>query len=354
VAKRLVVCCDGTWNVPDQKDGDSICPSNVAKMALAVADSDGQGKQQRVYYQRGVGTGARDHLRGGAFGWGLSSHIQDAYRFLIEEYEDGDAVFLFGFSRGAYTARSIAGFIRNSGLLKREHRDQLDAAYALYRRRDDASHPTGFEAQLFRRAFSREIRITFIGVWDTVGSLGIPSGLPGLPGGLLQLINKRWGFHDVKLSSYVDNAFHAVAIDERRRQFEPTLWEQQEHSLGQNMEQVWFTGVHTNIGGGDLDTGLSDLTFLWMKDKAQAAGLAFDQAYIAQTIKPNPLGAMRDSKVGIYRLFRDDIRPIGKAVNGNEAVAQSSVDRMQRDQSYDPPNLIAYLDDFGPVVPVEE
>src|SRR5687767_13034279 len=112
MGKRLVVCCDGTWNVPDKVDRGEVCPSNVAKMALAVAPAAPDGRPQLIFYERGVGTGMWDRLRGGAFGWGLSKHVQDAYRFIVDRYEADDEIYLFGFSRGAYTARSLAGLIR--------------------------------------------------------------------------------------------------------------------------------------------------------------------------------------------------------------------------------------------------
>ncbi|MDQ4146150.1 MAG: DUF2235 domain-containing protein [Pseudomonadota bacterium] len=353
MAKRLVICSDGTWNIPDRKDRGRVCPSNVAKMALAVAPRDPQGVEQQVFYNKGVGTGAFDRLRGGAFGWGLSKNIQDVYRFIVERYELGDEIFLFGFSRGAYTVRSAAGLIRNCGVLKREHKGKVVEAYNLYRRRDDASHPTGVEAQLFRRQFSTEVRIRFIGVWDTVGALGIPVGIPWLPVSWLHFINKRWEFHDVKLSTFVDNAYHALAIDEKRPQFTPTLWEQQPDAQSQHMEQVWFAGVHTNVGGGYQDTGLSDITFLWMKEKAEACGLAFDQEYIQQAFAPDHLGVLRDSKTGLYELFPDAVRPIGRGHRANEVVHPSAVDRMEqaRNPSYRPTNLVSYLQRGGKVTP---
>ena len=171
--KRLIVCCDGTWNKPDQPS-----PTNVTKLALYVASQDPAGIEQRVFYDKGVGTGRFDHLLGGAFGVGLSKNVQDGYRFLVANYEPGDELFFFGFSRGAYTARSIVGFIRNSGLLKREYADKLAPAYDLYRRRDDASHPDAAEAELFRKSFAYKPRVKFIGVWDTVGAFGIPLSGP--------------------------------------------------------------------------------------------------------------------------------------------------------------------------------
>lgn len=342
--KRLVVCADGTWNVPDRKDRGEVCPSNVAKLILALEPRDRQGVEQVPLYHKGVGTGRLDRLRGGAVGWGLSAHVQDAYRSVVENYEPGDEIFLFGFSRGAFTVRSTAGLIRNSGVLRREHREKVGDAYQLYRRRDDEAHPTGVEAQLFRKQYSRDVRIRFIGVWDTVGALGIPAGIPWLPV-TLGFINRRWAFHDTALSTTVDHAYHAVAIDERRPQFEPTLWEQQEDAGGQIMEQAWFAGVHTNVGGGYQDTGLSDLAFLWMKEKAEACGLAFNQEYIEQTIKPNHLGELRESKVGLFRLFPDKVRAIGVEKRSNESVHPSAVRRLaeSRNPAYAPSNLTDYL-----------
>jgi hypothetical protein len=157
----------------------------------------------------------------------------------------------------------------------------------------------------------------------------------------------------VRLSTFVDNAYHAVAIDERRPQFTPTLWEQQPDAQGQRMEQVWFAGVHTNVGGGYQDSGLSDLTFLWMKDKAEACGLAFDQGYLARTLAPNPLGELRDSKIGFYEKFPDAVRPIGEKPTGNEAVHSSAAVRMEQasNPAYRPPNLVRYLQRGGTVTP---
>ena len=343
VPKRLVVCTDGTWNIPDQRDRGKTRPSNVVKMALAVTPRDGRGTVQRVFYDKGVGTGPFDRLRGGAFGWGLSQKIKEAYAFIVEQFEPDDEIFLFGFSRGAYTARSTAGLIRNSGILRPEYRQRLDDAFALYRRRDPSSHPTDVEATIFRKMYSYEPPITFIGVWDTVGALGIPVGIPWLPATWLHFLNKPWEFHDVKLSSIVKNAYHAVAIDEKRPQFAPTLWEKQAHSHDQRMEQVWFSGVHTNVGGGYADSRLSDITFLWMKEKAQQCGLAFDENYVHTTLHPNYRGELRNSKIGFYTLFRDRVRRIGHQHNGNEWAHDTAVKRLEHVPGYHPRNLETYL-----------
>jgi len=345
VSKRIVVCCDGTWNRPDQRDEGRLSPTNVVKVKRAVAERDARGSPQVVYYDRGVGTRWLEHLRGGAFGYGLSENIRQAYRYLVNHYEPGDDVFLFGFSRGAYTARSTAGFIRKCGLLKREHAGRIDEAYAFYRRRDEASHPAGEEATTYRRLYSREIRIKFIGVWDTVGALGIPFAI-------FNVFNRGLRFHDVKLSSYVDNAFQALAIDERRRFFAPAIWEQQAHAVGQVFEQAWFAGVHSNIGGGYADAGLSDTSLLWILGKAAGCGLALNEDYVRSRIHPNPEGELRDSRAGIYRLIPAYLRPIGAVRDGAEAVHRSAVERMKRSggASYRPQSLVEYLNSGGRVI----
>ncbi len=343
--KRLVMCCDGTWNRPEQVDDGRVSPTNVTKMALAIAPRDGSGTIQQVYYHRGVGTGRWDRIRGGAFGMGLSRNIKDAYRYLVLNYAVGDELFLFGFSRGAYTARSLGGFIRNSGLLRPEHVDRVDDAYTLYRRRDDESNPTAIEAQLFRKSYTyesvgHEIRMKCLGVWDTVGALGIPVGLLGRASRLVFHLQ----FHDLKLSSYVDNAFQALALDERRLPFVPSIWEQQDHAKGrQRLEQVWCVGVHSNVGGGYADSGLSDIAFLWMKENAASCDLAFNDAYVRDTIRPNLQGVLRNSRTGFYRLMREYVRPVtGQHLFPRfEVVDPSAYDRYAADSSYRPVNLPA-------------
>ncbi len=334
--KHLVVCCDGTWNTPDHVDRGRVSPTNVVRTALAVLPERADGTKQLVHYHSGVGTGRFDHLRGGAFGLGLSENILEAYRFVARHFEPGDALFLFGFSRGAYTARSLAGLIRNCGVLRMPSRERLDQAYALYRRCDDAAHPRGIEARLFRRMHSHETRIRCIGVWDTVGALGIP-------GGGFRWLNRRWAFHDVDLSTTVDNAFQALAADEERKVFVPALWRRQPAANGQRLEQVWFAGAHSNVGGGYADTGLSDLAFLWMKQRAEECGLEFDEQQVRDAVHPDVRGELRDSSVGIYRLLPHRRRPIGAAPGGDESVHDSVVARMDAVPGYRPENVLSFL-----------
>lgn len=344
--KRIVICCDGTWNRPDQVHDGKTCASNVTKIARSLAAVDPKGISQVVYYDKGVGTGRFDRLLGGAFGWGIKKNILDAYRFLVAMYEPGDELFFFGFSRGAYTVRSAFGLIRNSGLLKRHFVHMVEDAYNLYRRRDSASHPNAVESELFRKTYSWEPRARFMGVWDTVGALGLPVG------GALQFINKRWSFHDVTLSSWVDNAFQALSIDEHRKPFQPSIWDQSVDAQGQVLEQVWFAGVHSNVGGSYPDAGLSDITLLWMISKAENCGLAIDRERLVAVCHPKPDagGQIYNSQTLWYKLsgLGDFVRPMGR--KANESVASTAVLRFNMpDKDYSPVNLKQYLKDGGPI-----
>ena len=188
----------------------------------------------------------------------------------MHNYEPGDEIYLFGFSRGAYTVRSLAGMIRNVGVLHKSAAERVGDACRLYRRRDAA--PDSEEAAAFRAGHSREVAITFIGVWDTVGALGIPTRGP-----LGRFTARRHKFHDVELSGIVKHAHHVLAIDERRGPFRASLW-QAKPKLGQIVEQVWFSGVHSDVGAASGDPSLSDAPYQWIKARASAAGLALNDA----------------------------------------------------------------------------
>jgi uncharacterized protein (DUF2235 family) len=305
------VCCDGTWNVPDEARDGQPAPTNVARLADGVVCEDRDA--QRMFYEPGVGTRPDERFIGGAFGVGLSRNIRNAYTFLAQNYDDGDQVFLFGFSRGAYTARSLAGLIRNCGILRAEHADRVDDAFAFYRDRTSTTHPSELASEIFRATYSHPSdRIHFIGVWDTVGALGIPDYLPGW-GTLSRLISRwqeLWGFHDTRLSSHVDYAYHALSIDEQRRPFKPTLWTGAA-APGQTVQQVWFAGVHSEIGGGSADHALSDIALLWIADRAREQGVQFkpgrltagDLDAVDTRITPNYNGPIVDSRRGFYKLL---------------------------------------------------
>lgn len=350
--KRLVICCDGTWNSADQEENGAPCPTNVVKLASRVAKRDGD-VVQLTYYDQGVGTGNNfDRITGGAFGEGLEENIHEAYRFLIFNYEPGDEIFIFGFSRGAFTARSLGGMIRKCGILDRVAMPRYREAVELYR---NALHPDEADACKFRDSCSvcrnEPIKIRMIGVWDTVGSLGIPLR------GLRSLTQRKHQFHDTELSGSVEHGYHALAIDEYRAPFEPTLWAVKPKE-GQTIEQVWFAGAHSDIGGGYPAAGLSDIALEWMIEKARGVGLVFSTAVDpAYPSNPDPMGALHDSKVGLYRLTPRFVRKIGLAdapdgtptggLDPTQALHPSVRQRWEKDPKYRPPGLLDYFERGG-------
>lgn len=288
--KKLIVFCDGTWNTPEKSSNPGgAYPTNVSKLFRATCPQDVNGVEQIVHYTQGVGTHWYDKWLGGGFGLGISDNIKNGYKFICSNYTPGDEIFLFGFSRGAYTARSLAGLIYNLGIIEREHFDQLDNAYEKYRDKSDEWHPDGSEAVKFRNQFTYEAthgreKIRFLGVWDTVGALGAPYGL--ILGWLIDKIFKC-RFHDTKLSPIIESAFHALAEDEKRWPFRPTLWDWLPTHTLDNFEQRWFTGVHADVGGGYQNSDLADLALEWMAEKAGNHGMATNLSCL--TPQPVPL-----------------------------------------------------------------
>jgi uncharacterized protein (DUF2235 family) len=260
MAKRIVFCCDGTWDTPTSN-------SNVYRIYKALTVTS----DQVTFYDDGVGADATglDRLIQGAFGEGILQKIRDAYTKIAHVYEPGDDIFLFGFSRGAYTARSLAGFIAVCGLPSGAFTDDCVArAFAAYR---DPVHRAALLAGLGSCGLVKA-SLKMVGVWDTVGSLGIPAIFGGVDASV-------YGFLDTNLHPDIKNAYHALAIDEQRAQFPATLWTSAP-APGQMIEQVWFSGCHGDVGGGnqqggtvDAGTRLCDVTFGWMLGKAQGLGL---------------------------------------------------------------------------------
>ena len=288
--KRLVVCFDGTWNNADDSGAEA---TNVERIARAVKGLSGD-RQQIVLYQRGVGTtGTKaQRLLGGAFGIGVEDNIRSAYQFLAQNYQpardvDGervpaDEIFIFGFSRGAFAARSLVGLISYSGLLKRQHLDKLSSAWRYYAEDKERSDSEGFCEKSGADCHHRPA-IQFLGVWDTVGRLGIPETVLGFQ------VDQNHTFHDTHPSTIVKNAFHALAVDECRDEFVPTLWTRDpkwpadgpEEPEGCQIDQVWFPGVHSDVGGGYQQRSLADIPLLWMADRAMDCGLDLDNAELA-------------------------------------------------------------------------
>ncbi len=347
--KRLIVCTDGTWNRVEKAQSGKHLSTNVAKIAAALLPIDAHGVPQLLCYLEGVGTHRGEWLRGGMFGLGISRNIRRAYEFLVDSYEPGDEIWIFGFSRGAFTARSLAGMIRNSGLLKRAHRDQIDAAMALYRDRYDDTAPDAPRARIFRNTYSYEPDIKFIGVWDTVGSLGVP----GIHLWLARLLRIDWQFHDTALSRSVKNAYHALAIHEKRSDFEPTLWQKQDWpgASAQTLEQVWFSGVHSDVGGGYLEEQLSDVAALWMTEKARSRGLGFREDFLSDPrwFAPDVEGQLHDSFdfpfswLDTLRRKKGDRSYKTKGPNTFESIHPTAAERFERRRDSWPSSFIPEL-----------
>ncbi len=342
--KRLAIFCDGTWNTPDKQENGLPCQTNVVKLANAMNPCSVDGTIQKLYYDLGIGAEGNllKKIFDGATGRGISANIMQAYLFVMNNYEPGDELFFFGFSRGAFTVRSLSGLIRNSGILDIKYTDKVGKAFELYRSRHPAYHPKSEEATLFRKTYAVEesTKIKFIGVWDTVGALGNPLFLHGVTSG-------RNEFHDTELSSKIEHAYHALAIDEKRKNFQAALWHQQPDVQGQVLEQVWFPGVHSDVGGGYPVALLSDISLQWMAEKANDCNLSFSQ----MKIHPDPMGLKHESMNALYSLAGKLYRPIGLKIPGSgdtkEYLHPSVQERYKKDPAYRPVNLVRYFEHPG-------
>ncbi|HLF16584.1 MAG TPA: DUF2235 domain-containing protein [Candidatus Thermoplasmatota archaeon] len=292
--RRLVLFLDGTWKSADG-EGRS---TNVVKLMRAVAPKGKDGADQIVYYDSGIGSdgGWWERMLAGATGRGLDKNVKDAYLFLGNNWRPGDEVFLFGFSRGAFTARSLAGFIECCGLLDRHQLRHLRQAWDAYRKRRCKD-----ENEDVARLQGQTVPVTCLGVWDTVGALGIP---------IRWFSPARWhkkrkyAFYNTDLGDGVKCALHAIAVDEKRGAFAPTLWQRHEDrplKKGHVAEQVWFAGTHSDVGGGNEDAGLSDVTLEWMVERVDHhTDLAFLDEWRTLdphwNVKGNPLGVLHESR----------------------------------------------------------
>jgi uncharacterized protein (DUF2235 family) len=346
--KRLIICCDGTWNWPDQKGN----PTNVVKMVRAIRPADDCGVPQIVFYDTGVGTGnLLDRITGGMFGVGLAENVKQTYGFIVDNYQSDDELFFFGFSRGAYTVRSLSGLIGLIGVLPKQHMDKFLLAWEYYRtppqKRTDTQRRE-FLAQFPEDEQPKKTRIDFIGVWDTVGTMGIPIGP------LRMLGQRKYRFHNTNLGDNVARAFQALAIDERRRFFVPAIWQREagleERLKGygieqQLLEQTWFVGAHSNVGGGYPDTGLSDQAFGWMARRAMRHGLALDMKYVGHT-QANSRYLLVNSRTAKWRLSPEKLRTVCQT-DPSERIHYTAVNRLKASDApydfaphpYDCPNL---------------
>ncbi len=419
--KRLAIFCDGTWN-------DLRMPNltNVARLAKCVQPTGlmevAKGKTaevpQVVFYDEGVGVGegvskladALVRIEGGALGRGLDDKIEKAYRFIVLNYNPGDEIFIFGFSRGAYTARSLCGLIRNCGVLRRTEFELVPKAMTLYR---SGESPSSTKAQDFRRAHSHpliagpedytdkdraeiaayqklkglnpelavippEIRrrgfhIKHLGVWDTVGSLGVPTRFKLL----YNLTRGQYRFHDEQASSLVESLRHAVAFDEERKTFDSTpvgnihelnqLWAAADNAIQVDFpaepgfveyaerpyQQRWFPGDHGAVGGGNPEPGLSSGALLWVAEGAERAGLNLDRSTGSElnnaVLKAQPCASWKINKDGTMKSpgQKDLLGEVGGYQRRQgpltiEEVHESARERWRRDPKYRPTGMLRF------------
>jgi uncharacterized protein (DUF2235 family) len=354
--KRLAIFLDGTWNTLNNN-------TNVWRLKSLCVPST---PNQLVYYGEGVGTRLGEKVRGGAMGFGIDHEIVDAYTWLVQVFAPGDEIFIFGFSRGAYAARSLSGMISTCGVLEPGAPLSIQQLYARYRRHADKTinqllhgpqEGLGLEERWIAK-YCRQTPIKMVGVWDTVGSLGSP---------LTPMRAKvaKYRFLDTHLRLSNEFAFHALAVDEHRRPFEPTLWTKTTDNApattapprrpAASVEQRWFPGAHANVGGGYPSDILAQPPLKWLMDKASGLGLQFHKALDLDRL--DPLAPIADSYAGfgprlirpLYHVFSPRFyRPIGldpqrgtsrTTERINETIDASVFDRWRNNPHYRPPNL---------------
>ncbi|MBA4743513.1 MAG: DUF2235 domain-containing protein [Azoarcus sp.] len=335
---NLVVCADGTWNRPEE-NLDEDHPTNVLRLARAVSPL-ADGVKQHVFYDWGIGS-YHDSAIAGATGRGIHKNILDGYRYIVQNYEEGDRIFLFGFSRGAYTVRALCGLINNCGIVRRPDARLIAQAWHIYKNPKADFHPSGKAAVKFRDDHSHPSRaVHFVGVWDTVGALGIPVSLMGWFDGHDE-------FYDTKMGANVAFARHALSIDEKRQDFDPTIWTPRAEV---DLKQVWFAGVHSDVGGSyppDKDNGCiaADVPLGWMLDEAEAAGLA-TEAYLRASLTDGVRGCTHNSRRHVHRFKRPRDREL--IVPDKPTRIHPSVKlRYEVDAGYRPPRLKKLVEEQG-------
>ncbi|MDW7692049.1 DUF2235 domain-containing protein [Flammeovirgaceae bacterium SG7u.111] len=310
MGKNIVVCYDGTGNEYGKNN------TNVVKTFESII----RDKEQIGFYDPGVGTfsvlgrnlGKKvGIILGQAFGSGLQQNIEDGYEYLMNRYEPGDKLYIFGFSRGAFTARALAGMLHKFGLLQKGSKNLIPYVSKMYNEKRFGV------ANDFKKGFCNECKPHFVGVWDTVGSLG-------------SIHSKT--FYDAKLNPDVTYGYHAISIDEKRSKFPVSLWDELAREQAyQTIEQAWFAGVHSDVGGWYTETGLSDIALGWMMDKAQAAGLKLKDGW-EKKLKQDCHCKSHESREGFWKVWKAVMRQIPE----NSLIHKSVVDRMNKNPAYRP------------------
>ena len=318
--KNILVFADGTG-----QQGGKNPDTNVYKVFRMV---ENRTERQIAFYDKGLGSNWSGNVFGNAFGWGISKNILECYHFIFENYNAGDSIFLFGFSRGATTVRSLSGFIHMFGMLPKSRPELIQKAYDIYQIRDKVQREEK-AADFVRRYHNMWCRITFVGVWDTVAALGVPYRWLSLLVDKIPLFQHT--FHSLSLSESVLHARHALAIDDERKTFHPTLWEKKLTKPDQTLKQVWFLGSHTDVGGGYDEQALADISLIWMLQEATDKGLLI---YAGNNVKlaPDPDGFLHDSRgTRLTKLYKKMSRHWDEKEHGipliHESVLMRSLNR---------------------------
>lgn len=339
--KTIVICCDGTGNEAKEAE------SNVLRLArMAVKD-----ESQLVYYDPGVGTqGAPklgsstwqeiQKLLGLAMASGIYDKLGSAYRYLMDHYREGDQILLFGFSRGAFTARALAGLVAKLGILEPSRGNLIPYAIKLYMEPRNIGLAAKFSAAFCDRT---KVPIHFMGLWDTVKSVFQFDPLSGSV--------KRVSLPRTFENDAVATVRHAVSIDERRCFYRTNLWTA-DVPPGQDVRQLWFAGVHSDVGGGypELEGGLSKVSLRWLLDEAELAGLRLDTKRVREIVPPkattrssapDPLGPLHDSLRGVWWVPEVLLLKFGRRRTiADGALVHASVEqRIKNDPAYRPGNL---------------
>ena len=303
--RNLVIGCDGTWNAPDTDGRPDGAQTNVVRLLNLLVRNAGQ----RQHYEEGVGTRLAERIRGGLAGVGVDDRVRECYRFLAKRSRDvgqpwsEQRVFLFGFSRGAYTARQLAALIDFCGVPRNPN--DADDAWDTYCDGDGDEAKDGLDSGAFLRT-----TIEMLGVWDTVKATDDPDR------------------GDAVVPACVAHAVHAMSIDERRKHFPVLRWDPHPNS-----REVWFAGVHSDVGGGYSERELSDITLLWMVGHAKRHGLTFDEAALA-AIRLNLGASAHESFDGVWRT----LGALPRTILPDDLVHESVRARIA-DHSYRPTNI---------------
>ncbi|MBC8553702.1 MAG: DUF2235 domain-containing protein [Candidatus Brocadiales bacterium] len=362
MGKNIILCADGTGN-----KGGYTPSSNVYKIYNAININD---NPQIRFYDNGIGTEKNKYYRGlaGAFGLGFKSNVIDLYVYLAKNYNPDDQVYLFGFSRGAATIRAFAGFIATCGLIdgrkldKYELKDRVNEAFGAYKRlrkKKLQADQTKFQTEQMKFIDKHKshgiIPIKFIGIWDTVSSLGFPQKWDKTGVGIFMLNLFFMGmdrisdlvlphnFYNYNLTNNIKYACQALAIDDERTSFWPKVWIEKEYS--RHVEQVWFAGMHSNVGGGYNRTGMATVTLEWMMEKSGAQGLVFNDDTLRNVHDNADVhGRMYNSREGLSIYYRYHPREIEKVCNGKLKdtikIHESVIDRMRRKTANYAPGLL--------------